>query len=90
MPNPPYSGSVIIIKETQDGLILDAFHWAEIPEDMSVPPAGPLTAAKMAGGALRGTDVTTKRLMRSVPTRADAITKLTQFLAANYPDTPAT
>lgn len=91
MANPPYSGSVIIIRENADGLAFDLFHWADVPEDMSIPPAGPLSAKNMVGRSLEGTSpqVVTKRNSRMCTTRAEAKTKFGQFLDQNFPDTPA-
>lgn len=89
MPNPPYSGSVIVIHENQDGLVIDLFHWADVPEGMSTPPIGPLSVRQLVGGVLKGTGVTTIRKTRNCPTRADAKTKFAQFLDQSFPDTAA-
>lgn len=86
MPNPPYSGSVIILRENADGFAIDMFHWADLPEGTPIPPRGNIIQALTAKAAVDG--VTLNHEQRTAATRANLITKFTNFVNAKFPDTP--
>jgi len=81
---PPFSQSVIIIQENEDGIQLELFHWTDVPEGTMHPPRGPL-APLLTGGVLPPDFVRN----RMCSTRTEAIQKFTAYLNAKFPDTPA-
>lgn len=86
MANPPYSGSVIVLKEHQDGFTVDLYHWNDLADGLPFPPrqiAHILTAGR-PGDPGTVSSVRT----RNASTRADLISKFTAFVNVNFPDTP--
>lgn len=85
MPNPPYSGGVIIIKENQDGLDVRVTHWDDVPAGTPIPPshAGLEHTMFMAQPA---PSVTIERMPA---TRSALKTAFAQYVDTKFPDTPA-
>ena len=87
MPNPPYSASVLIIKENQDGFNVEIFHWGDMTENANVPPKGAIHHILTAGKEGQP-DALTFRKVRNATTRADLIAKFTAYVNTQFPDTP--
>ena len=86
MANPPYSGSVIILRENADGFTIDLFHWPDIPEGTPIPPRGNIIAALTARADADG--IIFNHEQRTAATRANLIAKFTGFVNSRFPDTP--
>lgn len=86
MPNPPYSASVLIIKENQDGFAVEIFHWDDLSEGDPVPPRGNIIPALTAGTFGQAGGLAFHKL-RNATTRADLISKFTAYVNAKFPDT---
>jgi len=87
MPNPPYSASIIIVREHQDGFTFEVVHWDDLAENSSVPPGGSIHQILMAGQA--GTpEIPSLRKIRNAATRTELKTKLGNHFDNKYPDSP--
>ena len=82
MPNPPYSGGVIILKENQDGINVRVYHWDDVTPGTPIP--------KGLGGFEQlmfnsGIDFHAER---QPATRAALKTAFSAYVDAKFPDTP--
>lgn len=84
MPNPPYSGSVLIIRENQDGFLCEIFHWDDVPDGTSIPPRGSIT--NMLVPRPGDDNGPTFHRVRSAANKAALISAFTQYLT-KFPDT---
>lgn len=87
MPNPPYSGTVIIIKENQDGLNVKCWNYAEIPDGTPMPK-GP-AALESALFTAMDTSKGDTHIHRMFSTRTATKTGFGQLIDAKFPDTGA-
>lgn len=85
MPNPPYSSSVLIIHENADGFAVDLLHWPDSVEAVAIPTRS-LVASLLGSRLQQG--ITVLHEQRTAATRANLITKFTNFVNAKFPDTP--
>jgi hypothetical protein len=85
MPNPPYSASVIVLYENQDGIHTTIYHWNDVPEGTPIPK-GIIGAHTSMFNA--GVDVFKQRMFAN---RTALINGLGSFVNSGqgYPDTPA-
>jgi len=81
MPNPPYSGGIIIIKENQDGINARVFHWDEVSNGTPIPK-GVAGLENLMFNA--GVDFVAERMCT---TRAALKTAFGQYVDAKFPDT---
>ena len=86
MPNPPYSASVLIIKENQDGFAIEIFHWDDLTENANIPPRGDITHI-LAASTPSQSDALTFRKLRYATSRADLKNKFGLYVDAKFPDT---
>ena len=84
MPNPPYSASIIMLRENADGFSIDLFHWADMPEGTPVPPGGNIVQFLTK----KVPDVPLNHEQRTAATRTSLIQKFTSFVNSKFPDTP--
>ena len=88
--NSPYSGSVIILSENQDGIELEVYHWTDLPDGTPVPPRGPLGGLLNGGQFMAQAGVTipvTFHKKRMAATQADLVSKFAAYIAAKFPET---
>lgn len=83
MPNPPYSGGVIILKENQDGINARVYHFDEVAAGTPIPK-GVAGLENMMVAA--GVDFHAERM---TATRSALKTAFGQYIDAKFPDTPA-
>jgi hypothetical protein len=93
MSAAPFSGSVLILRENQDGIFMEVFHWDNLAEGIPVPPRGPITGILAGGtgyspigGAAPAADLHNERM---ASTRTETIAKFTAYINAKFPDTTA-
>lgn len=81
MANPPYSGGILTITETQDGFDVTVYHWEEVSSGQPIPPApiGLINALHAAKPDFHA--------HRLCATRGDLKTKIGQYIDAKFPDT---
>jgi len=80
----PFSGSVLILQENQDGIHVEVYHWDNLDLGVTIPPRGPITAT-LASGPIPHTF----HAQRMATTRTDLIAKFTQYINSKFPDTTA-
>ena len=83
----PFSGSVIILRENQDGIHVEVYHWDNLPDGTVVPPRGPITATLAADKP--DNLKYSFHAERMATTRTDLIAKFTAYINAKFPDTTA-
>jgi hypothetical protein len=97
MPNPPYSGLVLIARDTQDGITFRVWTWEELVADnlvdavngqvvgLEVPPS-PIGFAQ---SLTQANPPPTRHRAQSVATRGAAVTRFQQLVNLVFPDIPA-
>ena len=83
MPNPPYSGGIVIIKENQDGLDARVYHWDEVVAGTPIPKG---VAGLDHAMFNNGVDFHAERMCA---TRTALKTAFSSYIDAKYPDSPA-
>ena len=82
MATAPYSGSILILQENQDGIDVVVYHWDNIAEGVPIPPSGPVI-----NNLVNSIPAHTFHAHRMATTRADLIAKFTAYVNAKFPDT---
>ena len=85
MATSPFSGSVLVLRENQDGIHVEVFHWDNVPDGTSIPPRGPIAALLMP----LAEPAVGFHAQRMAATRTDLIAKFTAYVNAKFPDTTA-
>lgn len=90
MPNPPYSGGVVVIEENSDGFNVRVYHWSELlTEDGTgygeVPPAPSGLKQALARSSPNPDFVK----FRNAASRTALKTAFGQYVDAKFPDSPA-
>lgn len=82
MPNPPYSGSAILIRENQDGFVVEVYHWDDVPSGTPLPKGVVGLRESMYSA---NPDFFTHR--SGLATRSALKTAFSAYVDAKFPDT---
>lgn len=89
MPNPPYSGGVLVITENQDGFTVKVVHWDEVIQDDGTGHDIPPAPAGLIQALLRSVPNPTFYRGRNCATRTTLKAALAQYVDAKFPDSAA-
>lgn len=83
MPNPPYSGGAVLIRENQDGFVVEVFHWDDVPDGSPLPKG----VAALRESLFAGTP--SFFTQRTPATRTALKNAFGVYVDNKYPDSPA-